>query len=180
MVLQFHYYASSTVFYKTSESTRRTSWQFPLYISDDAPIHVLQTVKLYKATHKFPEGLKVWKWWSDTAITSRHWSCEPNSKPQTFDTQEKQNWDRTKNHPKVLRPSNYVMGKTKRNTSQVVANLPWFQWYSSWPCEKLSLISSVHPLAIIDHPLDYSTNRVHSKEFVRCKYHIVPFVCLAF
>ena len=125
MVLQFHY-ASSTVFYQTSESTRRTSWQFPLYhISDDAPIRVLQTAKLYKATHKFPEGLKVWKWWSDTAITSRHWSCNLTQNPKLLTLKKNKIETEPKTTQKFCVPLIMLWAK-QRDTSQVVANLPWF------------------------------------------------------
>ena len=113
---------------------------------------------------QIPRRSKVWKWWSDTAITSRHSRCNQSLIHQNpnFWHSRKQHKLSTPNHPK--RNPNYVIAKAKTKTPPKLINDPTqfdnFYWRKnsmkkeySWPCEKLSLISNVHPLAIIDHPL---------------------------
>ena len=127
-------------------------------------------MKPYKATHKFPEGLK---YENDEVIlqlprggiqgaTKASTSRFGATKTPNFWHSRKQHKLSTPNHPK--RNPNYVIAKAKTKTPPKLINDPTqfdnFYWRKnsmkkeySWPCEKLSLISNVHPLAIIDHPL---------------------------
>ena len=126
-------------------------------------------MKPYKATHKFPEGLK---YENDEVILQLPRGIQGATKASTsrfgatktpnFWHSRKQHKLSTPNHPK--RNPNYVIAKAKTKTPPKLINDPTqfdnFYWRKnsmkkeySWPCEKLSLISNVHPLAIIDHPL---------------------------